>query len=74
MNLTFNFYAKPSKPGMLPALLTNPSGDFPDLRAARDTAFTSAPAQAYSVVIESDDDTVEEEWVRDGTTWKPAKG
>jgi hypothetical protein len=74
MNLTINFFGKPTGPGVLPILISCPSGDFPTLEDARLIAFGDADRptiMAHSILIESTDDaSISETWVRDGNNWK----
>ena len=70
MKLRISFYGESSDAH--PNILANPTGDFDSLMDARETAFEDAnkpDMRAHSIIIETvDDDSVEEHWVRDGTS------
>jgi hypothetical protein len=70
MKLRISFYGESSDAH--PNILANPTGDFKSLTDARETAFEDAnkpDMRAHSIIIETvDDGSVEERWVRDGTS------
>ena len=74
MKLKINFFDKPSGPNVAPTVIAYPTGDFASLEDARNIALADADSptiRAHSVIIESTDDpSVSERWVREGSGWK----
>jgi hypothetical protein len=73
MKLRINFFAKPSAPNVTPSSIAHPTGDFDSLDEARRNAHLYAgnpKIMAHSFLIEADDGTISEMWVRDGADWQ----
>jgi hypothetical protein len=73
MKLRINFFAKPAAPNVAPPSIAHSTGDFDSLEAARKIAqlYAGNPKiMAHPVLIEADDRTTSEMWVREGADWR----
>jgi hypothetical protein len=74
MQIRVNFFDKPAGQGAQRILVSYPTGDFTNLKEAREIAFADADKPtilAQSVIIESvDDPSLSEHWTRDKDRWK----